>query len=94
MNLRTILSPQGAAAFAVKVFVLIFLILITTTLLSAVLGAARMSFSGFVGTMLFFAVLSVAAYFIRAGRVTQRTPNRAARGAERIPVLPYMEDNQ
>ena len=94
MNLRTILSPQGAAAFTVKVFVLIFCLLITTTLLSAELGAARMSFSGFVGTMLFFTALSVAAYFIRAGRVSHRPPNRVgARGAERTPLLPHMEDN-
>ena len=96
MNIRTLVSPNKALALTAQVFAVIFCILMTLSFLSEILPTLiiKMSFLDLVFTGLFFAFLSVAAYYIRAARKPGHPPQRPMRGAERIPMLPYREENE
>ena len=93
--LKTLLSPDKALALGVKVFAVIFCIFMTLTLASEILSALiQMSLFNLVFIGIFFALLSVSAYYIRAARKTRQTSPRQARGSERTPILPYREENE
>ena len=92
--LKTLLSPDKLFAFGAKVLGVVFCILITLTLASEILSVLiEMSLLNLVFIGIFFALLSVTAYCVRAARKTKQSP-RQARGSERTPILPNREENE
>ena len=92
--LNTLLSPDKLFALGAKILGVVFCILITLTLASEILSVLiEMSLFNLLFIGIFFALLSVTAYYVRAARKT-KSPARQARGSERTPILPNREENE
>ena len=88
MNLRDLLHPERAVAFAFKLFCVILCLLALPSLLAALLP--QLSGTQLIGLLLLGLVASPIAYVIRERR-HRRPPRAARRGAERTPLPPPNE---
>ena len=87
MNWRELLNPDAHLARAFKLFLLILAVLLLASLLGAFVTHVP---SG--ALLLSIICLSLIAHWLRKRRLPRRERRRQTRGAERIPVLPRIEE--
>ena len=90
MNVRDLLNPERAAAFAFKLFCVILCLLMLPALFTALLS--HLSATQLFGLILLGLVASPIAYMIRESRHRRPAHGAARRGAERTPIPPPNED--